>query len=61
MITANRVRSEELDLELVITENTLRLFNPRTKEFLRTPAEEAARATRLAAKLRELGLDPDQL
>ncbi len=61
IVTGNRVVSEELGLELVTTETTLRLFNPRTKEFLRTPAEEAARATRLAAKLRELGLDPDQL
>ncbi len=61
IVTGNRVLSEELGLELVTTENTLRLFNPRTKEFLRTPAEEAARANRLAAKLRELGLDPNQL
>jgi hypothetical protein len=48
-------------LELVNTGDTSRLFDLRTKEFLRTPAEEAARAARLAAKLRELGLDPDQI
>jgi Uma2 family endonuclease len=61
MVTGQRVASEELGLELVSVEQTLRLFDPRTKEFLRTPAEEAARAARLAAKLRALGLDPDQL
>jgi Uma2 family endonuclease len=68
MVTGNRVLSEELGLELVIAGNNLRLFNPRTKKFLRTPAEEAAarqeaenRAALLAAKLRELGVDPDQL
>lgn len=68
MVTSHRVLSRELRLELVVVDKTLRLFNPRTKEFLRTPAEEALarqeaedRAARLAAKLRELGLDPDQL
>jgi hypothetical protein len=48
-------------LVLVNTGDTLRLFAPRTKEFLRTSAAEAARAARLAAKLRALGLDPDRL
>ncbi|HEX4946646.1 MAG TPA: Uma2 family endonuclease [Blastocatellia bacterium] len=75
MVTSNRVMSQELGLELVNTGETLRLYNPRTKEFLLTPTEtyaraaeeaaraneEAARAARLAAKLRELGVDPDQL
>ncbi len=74
IVSQNRVFSHELGLELVNTGQTLRLWNPATKEFLRTPAEEAAgrqaaeiarqvaetRAARLAAKLRELGLDPDQ-
>jgi hypothetical protein len=46
-------------LELVNTGDTSRLFDLRTKEFLRTPAEEAARVARLAAKLRALGLDSD--
>jgi hypothetical protein len=45
-------------LELVNTGQTFRRSNPQTEEFLRTPSEEVAR---LAAKLRELGLDPDQL
>jgi Uma2 family endonuclease len=75
IVSQNRVISHELDLELVNDGSTLRLWNPRTQEFLRTPAEEAmarqeeaarakteaARAARLAAKLRELGIDPDQL
>ena len=89
MVTGQRVLSHELGLELVETGDTLRLADPRTGEFLLTPAEsyvraaveanarqaaEAAReqaqaarqeaeqrADRLAAKLRELGLDPDQL
>jgi len=34
---------------------------PEPNKFLRTPAEEAQRAARLAAKLRALGLDPDQV
>jgi Uma2 family endonuclease len=82
IISQNRVISHELNLELVNDSITLRLWNPVTREFLRTPAEsyaqaeaetkraqmeaaraqaEADRADRLAAKLRELGLDPDQL
>jgi Uma2 family endonuclease len=81
-VTAQRVMSRELGLELVNDGRTLRLFNPQTGEFLLTPWEEAAahraeaearrraeqraeheaeRAERLAAKLRELGLDPDKL
>ena len=61
VVSNNRVVSEELGLELVNDGTTLRLFNPQTNEFLRTPSEEVARADRLAAKLRELGLDPDNL
>ena len=64
----NRVMSQELGLELVNNGETLRLYQPTTKEFLRTPAEETVarqkaenRTERLAAKLRELGLDPDSL
>ena len=53
--------SQELGLELVNNGETLRLYNPQIKEFLRTSAEEASRAYRLAAKLRELGFDPDNL
>jgi Uma2 family endonuclease len=61
VVSNNRVVSEELGLELVNDGTTLRLFNPQTNEFLRTPSEEVARAGRLAAKLRELGLDPNNL
>jgi Uma2 family endonuclease len=82
MVTGSQVLSHELGLVLVNAGHTLRLYNPRTKEFLLTPAEEAAgrqaeaaarqaaeaaqqeaeeRAARLAAKLRALGLDPDQV
>jgi Uma2 family endonuclease len=67
-VVGQRVMSAELGLELVQTEGTLRLINPRTKTFLLTPAEsyvraeqEATRAARLAAKLRALGFDPEQL
>jgi hypothetical protein len=61
VVLKNRVVSHELGLELVNTEQTLRRWHPPTGKYLRTPAEEAARAAQLAAKLRELGLDPDQL
>ena len=75
IVTGDQVFSRELGLELVRSGDTLRLYNPPTREFLLTPAEsyiraeaEAAarqeaeqRAARLAAKLRELGLDPDQV
>ncbi len=54
VVSHKRVRSEALGLEMVNDGQTLRLFNPQTGEFLRTPAEEAARR---AAKLRELAID----
>ena len=40
-VEEGRVRSEVLALELVDTGETLRLFDPRTGQFLLTPAEEA--------------------
>ncbi len=69
MVLGNRAMSVELGLELANDGRTLRLWNPLTKEYLRTPAEEAAarqteaaraeaeaaRADRLAAKLRAPG------
>ncbi len=75
IVSHKRVRGEALGLELVNDGTTLRLWNPQTGEFLRTPAEESAarqteatarqtaeqHAPRLAAKLRELGLNLDQL
>jgi hypothetical protein len=61
IVNNHRVWSAELGLELVNDGTTLRLWNPHLHEFLRTPAEEALRAARLAAKLRELGLDPERI
>lgn len=56
--------SEELSLFLGIYEDKLRFFDPEG-EMVPTPEEsarqEASRADRLAAKLRELGVDPDDL
>ncbi|WP_026098836.1 Uma2 family endonuclease [Kamptonema formosum] len=61
--------SEVLELDLrLLPDGNLRFFNPRTGEFLLTheEAEQARReaeerAQRLAAKLRELGIDPDAM
>ncbi|MBW4494369.1 MAG: Uma2 family endonuclease [Oscillatoria princeps RMCB-10] len=61
--------SEVLELDLrLLPDGNLRFFNPRTGEFLLTHEEtEQARreaeerAQRLAAKLRELGIDPDAM
>ena len=57
IVTGHQVMSHELGLELVIDGHTLRLWNPRAHEYLRTPAEEAlarqveaARAEREAAR-----------
>lgn len=49
-----RVLSESLDLELVNTGETLRLFNPETNEFLMTMEEMQAENERLKAQLAEL-------
>lgn len=61
--------SEVLELDLrFLPDGNLRLFNPRMGEFLLTHEEtEQARreaeerAQRLAAKLRELGIEPDAM
>ncbi len=62
------IHSPALGLDIVDTGKTLRLRDSQTGQFLPTRAElqEAAaqaedRATRLAAKLRELGVDPEQV
>jgi Uma2 family endonuclease len=74
-VKEGRAVSEELGLEVVDTGETLRLRDPQSGRFLprRVELEEAlqqsekalrqevARAERLAAKLRELGVDPEQL
>ncbi|MEH2325941.1 MAG: Uma2 family endonuclease [Nostoc sp.] len=60
--------SEVLGLELRLEAGKLRFYNPATGETLLTHEEEAAarqaaedKAQRLAAKLRELNIDPDSL
>lgn len=56
------VMSEVLGLELrLLPDGQLRFFNPETGEYLRTYSEERERGDRLAARLRELGIDPSEL
>lgn len=43
-MTGNRLHSEQLELDLVWEGETVRLFDPKTGEWLRTPAEEFQRA-----------------
>ncbi len=53
-ITNGRVRSEVLDLELVVKNSTLRLFNPAANEFLKTTEELAEAVGELAEENSEL-------
>lgn len=54
--------SEVLGLELrLLADGRLRFFNPETGEYLRTYREERERGDILAARLRELGIDPSEL
>ncbi|MBD2517118.1 Uma2 family endonuclease [Nostoc sp. FACHB-973] len=60
--------SEVLGLELRLQEGKLRFYNPATDQILLTHEEEVAvrqaaeeKAQRLAAKLRELNIDPNSL
>ena len=61
--------SEVLGVELrLLPDGRLRFFNPESGEYLRTPQEserellrEKQRADILAARLRELGIDPSEL
>jgi Uma2 family endonuclease len=50
MVVGQRVMSYELGLEVVQTKGTLRLYNPRTKALLLTPAESYARAEQEATR-----------
>lgn len=50
----DRVKSDVLELELVVLNNTLRLFNPKTREFLKTPAELAEENQKLKAEIKRL-------
>nr|WP_245395443.1 Uma2 family endonuclease [Anthocerotibacter panamensis] len=59
--------SPRLGIRFVVTSDTLELYRPDDEKFL-SPVELAQRAERseqraerLAAKLRELGLDPEQI
>ena len=62
-VLGESVYSPRLELELVRVGETLRLRCPATGKTLLTPDEMAdaaeARAERLAARLRELGIEPD--
>ncbi|MBE8991435.1 Uma2 family endonuclease [Nostoc sp. LEGE 12450] len=62
------LQSEVLGLELHLEGGKLRFYNPATEQILLTHEEEAAarqaaeeKAQKLAAKLRELNIDPDSL
>lgn len=50
IVENKRILSDSLSLELVDTGETLRLFNPETKEFLMTMEEMAAEIERLKAE-----------
>jgi Uma2 family endonuclease len=50
----NRVKSDVLGLELIVQNNTLRLFDSKTREFLKTPAELAEENQKLKAELERL-------
>lgn len=49
-IENKRILSELLGLELVDTGETLRVFNPKTQEFLMTTEEMSAELARLKAE-----------
>jgi len=53
-INDDRLHSDELGLDLVITGNTLRLLNPLTGKFLSTPDEEAEARMRAEAEVERL-------
>jgi Uma2 family endonuclease len=53
-IENNRVFSPRLNLEIVQTENTFRLFNPQTNEYLRTLDEAESELERLKAEIEKL-------
>ncbi len=53
-ITDDKVFSPRLGLEIVRTENTFRLFNPDTNEFLRTLEESENEVEKLKAEIEKL-------
>ncbi len=60
-ITEGRVRSEILNLDLVVKDETLRLFDPATGEFLKTTEELAETVGELTETVGELGEENNQL
>lgn len=60
-IKNQRVKSEVLDLDLVIKDNTLRLYNPATSEFLKTTAELGETVVGLSETVEELGNENAEL
>lgn len=60
-ITNGRVRSEVLDLELVVKNNTLRLFNPTANKFLKTTEELAEAVGELGEENSELKTEIERL
>ncbi len=57
----DRVKSDVLGLELVILNNTLRLFNPNTQEFLKTTEELAEQVEELANENKTLKAELERL
>jgi hypothetical protein len=60
-VTGNRTMSKELGLELVNTGKTLRLFDPKTGQFLPTPQEAVAALRQAEAELERLRAELAQL
>lgn len=54
-------QSTSLGLIFREVDGQLRVFDPVSGQALRTPREQARRAERLAEKLRQLGVDPDEV
>lgn len=53
-VNDGRILSPRLGLEIVRTENNFRLFNPQTKEFLRTLEEAESELVKLKAEIERL-------
>ena len=60
-IENQRVKSEVLKLDLVIKDNTLRLYNPKTNEFLKTTAELGETVEELGNENAELKTEIERL
>ena len=60
-ITGGRVQSEILDLELVVKDKTLRLFDPASGEFLKTAEELVEAVSGLGEENSELRVEIERL